>query len=263
MGLGHIQEISEKTIAYLGAFPFEAKATADTRSLINIILADTNPKERYIVLSKHGLDHYVTVSQQELQELNKIPEERKREIYKNCLTLLKASKKSTVVSLLQNILSAFIIPFIDQRLGVVEKWELDECVSRYLFVNNPSDLAKIIQFIENILDVISIYDVKLYRINLNFYASRHQVQQAAFGIISAAKSYFYSKLASFNLNALATIIRKADALRWEGYPDGFIEKVLILSGHFTFRRDPKGIIELSLALPNISEKNIDIQFSSL
>lgn len=249
LGLGHIQEISEKTTAYLGPHPFKPKATLDAGSLIRIALDEANPKERYLILSKLGLDHYCTISQQELQELAKISEERKQESHNSYLTFLKTSRKDILIHLLQNISSAFIIPFIDQRLALVEKWEIDECLSKHLIVNRAGDLSKILNFIQIILDTTSVYESILYKVSSQLYTSRQRVLEDTSQILSTANSYFYGKLASFNLYTLSAAIRKTHALQWKGYPDGFIEKVLLHSGHFFSRRDENGAIELTLAIP--------------
>ena len=246
---GHIEEIHEKIGKLLGKNPFQKKNTLDFEALLKVVLQVIHPKERYILLQRHGLEALCTISSSDLNEAELLLKSATvHKIYTQAIDTCRLQSKHVLLSLLEDITCAFIRPYLEKELGFVLKDELLEYLMLFSTKKDPKMLFSIIDVLQEILSSEFLLRPFLFEVESCVYAQDSKTVAAIEQIVDIALQYFYTHMVHYEFAELSTYIKKELVIRWINFEEGFVEKVLSTLPIFSrFRgQDEKVYIQLSL-----------------
>jgi hypothetical protein len=250
LGLGHLDEIKAKVLAFLGPLPFEKKGTVHFDSLVRLLLSSVDTKDRAFFLNYFHLASIFPLKPAELSELEKWTPEMKHKSYERTLHSLKTNFRGHLIKKFTEITHAFLIPWLHIRQGISCQAELEERLFMLAANKNSQQTKYILQLFEAILDTKNLFSLTLFPIAPTFYASSQAVCHRAEHVQNQAKSYFYTPDICYPFDTLATFLLRDFTQVWAEISREFIEKVIKNSPSFTLRKEitgtPNGIKHASL-----------------
>lgn len=222
LGLGHIDELTDKLATFIGTNPFGLKKAIHWQSLIRLSCQDMEPKERYCFLARYGLEKLYVMSPPDLQEIGRMTSEQIERTIDKCYALLATDELSSYAG---KIVEAFVLPWMRRRDGIALRTEIQQ---RLLSLSEDGDFFWQIQaFLNDVCPLLQLPQVgrDAYACDLTSACEFHQVEELL-------KSYFYQPFCRYPLKKLIYYVRRQLALGAIAVTDRFIEKVINHSSHF-------------------------------
>lgn len=242
LGQGHIEEIKEKIATYLGPFPLSKRTTVDFLSLIRIAFHGVDAKDRYFFLHSFSLGQLFPLKPNELHEIDKWSQEMKEKAFKR---VQSAASKESIATKLDDIITVFVKRWLFDRGGFAKGYELEE---RLLMIGEgirEKEFYNTLKILEMLFGE-SIFQRSLVSIGDDFYVSDVPTANVCARVVERAKSYFYKATTTYPLEKLSILLEREFAILWQGFPEGFIEKLLRQSPMFMLSRNSIGKVFITL-----------------
>ena len=247
MGQGHVDEIQQKLSSYLEGRPLERCTKIDFASWIRSIVAAFDRKKVYVAMEKYNLSDLFSLSPSESVETRRLTLEKKQEwIQEAHSKFQQASICNSVKEQFREVAEVFIKPWMRRRHGFATLQELDERVER-LGLNSAEVVSAMVFFSDLFFDGAFVFDAYLYPLEKGIFCADPWTRENYIQIIQRACSYFYRAQTVYPLDQLVGYLEKEFARLWQGFPDGFILKILRLSPCFRVRKGNAGVLEIRLA----------------
>lgn len=247
MGQGHIEEIKYKLSQYVEGTSLDCSEDIDFSSWLRTLVAALDRKKTSVALQPFHLNDLFPISPLENGEINRLTLEKRQEwIEEMHLQFQQPSRKQSVISHMKEIVDVFIRPWMRKRLGIAMKYELEERLQKTSV--NGTITSLVLQFyshfyynqqfpLHNDLQPVSEH---IYCVDEIVACHYHQIVKKAF-------SFFYKSTIQYPLKQLIQLLEKEFACCWQGFPEGFVEKVLLCDSHFQVRKDPQNILIVTLS----------------
>jgi hypothetical protein len=238
MGQGHVQEIQEKLHAALAGKDPSKAFQIDFAAWLRALFAEAPTKKIYVLLEAYQLQELVPITAAESVEIRRLSEEQRREWKENALATVN---KDLFQDDLKNIVEAFLKPWMNKRLGLVREWELYERLEQVS--DDPEKSPRVLKLLEESLGQrLFLFIPFLESPEGGLLCAERWQLQAYKRVQRCACTYFYAPQVRYTLSHLVDLIERELLRTWEGYPSGFVEKVLRLSQSFEVQRTLHGEI---------------------
>lgn len=244
MGQGHVDEIQQKLNNYLEGRPLTRCTKIDFASWIRSIAAAFDRKKVYTLMEKYNLSDLFSLSPAESVEARRLTLEKKGDwIQEMRIQLQEPMLRETVREQIRKVVNVFIKPWMKRRHGFATQEELEERIERLSI--NPVEAKLAMAFISDIYfdngfpfkEYLLTIDKKIYCINSIVHADYCDV-------VKKASSYFYKPQTAYPLAKLVEYLEKEFSLSWEGFPEGYLNKVLRITPSFSVRKGQLGCLEI-------------------
>lgn len=247
MGQGHIDEIQQKLKSYLDGRALQNCRQVDFCAWIRSLMADADRKKAYVCLELYQLADLLSLSPAENVEVRCLTLEKKQEWIEAALAQFRSEKYRQVVSIDMNrIVNIFVKPWMRQRFGFATQHELLERLEKISENSQVTSLAFNF-FSEVYFDRVSPLNYFLYQVDEELYCADESSARQYRLIVERAHSYFYKSQISYTLPQLVNLLAREFAKDWQGFAQGFLEKVLRQSSRFRTRRAASGQLIIRLA----------------
>lgn len=247
MGQGHIDEVKQKLYQYLDGKSLVPSPSIDFASWLRSIVGSFDHKKVYVLLERFELSDLISLTPAESVEVRRLNLEKKLEWIEEIQgVLLSGHISQTLSEHIKKLADVFIRPWMRRRGGFAKKSEILERLHQI------NETPKLTQPILNFFGSVYFHEgfplePYLYSIDDNLYASDPFVAESYRTVLKKAASYFYNPAVRYALPELIAFIKREEARRWVGYPEGFIEKSLRLATGFRVRKVFSGHLEICLA----------------
>lgn len=231
LGQSHIEEIKEKINAFVGKAPFAYQKTVDWESLVRIITAGLDTKERTCLLARYQLSQLFETSAADHQEIMRLSREQ---IAKTIDQALSKIGTDFVQQSLAVICEAFVRPWLRRRHGFATESEIYQ---RLWQIAAPQRFFwQILSFIKEFAEFAN-----LHKIAPVLYAADARAATDYRAVARCATTYFYQPFARYPLDKLVSLVSREFAATNHGFADGFIEKVLMTCPDFCLQQDAQSL----------------------
>lgn len=247
LGQGHIDEIQKKLQSYLEGKQLDRCTMLEFGSWIRALYAFMDRKKCYVSLESFRLNHLLTLSAAENNEVNRLSAEKKQGWSREILTLLRTEeRKQDVAKDFKKIVDVFVKPWVSSRHDLATNLELMERLHR--ISDRTTKTPDAINFFSSVYfdDQFPICSY-LHKVDENLYSSNVQTVYRYRRMIEKASTYFYNPTVSYDFFHLIQLLTQEFALSWEGFPDGFVEKALRQSPRFRVRKGDNSVLIIRLA----------------
>lgn len=252
VGLGHIDEIRAKVYAFIGSNPFEKKSHVDFEAFLRILFFAIDSKDRYLFLERYQLASFFPLKPNEQHEIEKWGMEMKTKSHERTLETLRKNHLHYIKNKFMEITEVFFKPWLANRSNISCISELNERLFMLSESRVESRFLTIIELIKEILATQNLFDILLVKVPGGIYAKDSHAAHNSTHVIERAISYFYTPFIRFELQKLCHILSQDFAKSWEGFPEGFIEKVLRCASCFAISRSRDGTIWIQQTDPHDS-----------
>jgi hypothetical protein len=247
IGLGHIDEVKNKLQDFLKEKSLYRSRFIDFASLLRAFFAREETKSAHICVRSYELEALFELSAPAMREVSAFEGERKLDQEKRALQSMRLDRnRAWVESWMKDFTEVFLKPWIRARHGLVtinELWERVERVSM-----NPLVARKVIHFFaDGILEKEEILSSQLIQLEPDLYAADSHAKEMYHAAMGKMMTYFYQPTIVYPLKDLEILLERELARKWEGYDEGYIEKLLRYSGRFRVRKGPDETLCCSLA----------------
>lgn len=226
LGQSHIEEIESKISAFLGKHPFKLQTSVDFGSLVRIATSSLSTKDRFCLLARYGLDAlagHTSIEQQEVQRLN---HEQLSKIIETAQIAVLKNGAAFIENALLDISSAYLQPWMMQRLGISTE---SEVLMRLKQLSRDSNFDAVYDFL-----LLFGEPIKLISVCHKVWAS-DQMSQKAYNIVEATSvDFFYQPFTTYPLHTLCHFVTKTLCKAGYGFKEGFVIKVLTHSPRFVY-----------------------------
>lgn len=247
MGQGHIDEIQQKLLHYIQGKPLKQCRMIDFASWIRSLVADQDRKKIYVLMQTFELSELFSLTPAESVEVRRLTLEKRQEWIEEMLLLFQTQpKQQSVISDMRKVVDVFFKPWIRQRLGFATNMDLVERLERMSC--HPQITLRALSFFSEVYYHFG-FPLKdyLHQIDDNLYCADIHVVNDYNRIVDCAITYFYKPDVCYLLDELISLVEREFSRKWEGFPEGFIERVFRLSSLFNVRKGVHGHLEVSLA----------------
>lgn len=247
MGQGHIEEVRQKLHHYLEGRLLTYCTRVDFASWIRSLAASFERKKTYVAMEPYHLSDFFTLSPGESVEVKRLTLEKKQEWVQEIIDELTTQKtKECVLANMRKVVDVFFKPWVQNRLGLATRSELLERMNRISEI--PEVAVNVLSFFGEIYykNDFPIGEY-LYLVDKDLFCSDLSTVQTFERVILKARSYFYRRDVIYPLDDLVSLLEREFAASWQGFRNGFIEKVLRLSHQFHVKKAISGYLEISLA----------------
>jgi hypothetical protein len=240
IGQGHIEEIQHKLNRYIAGRDIRQSYVLDMRSWFVSALAKIPKKKIFVAAEKYGLQDWFPLAISDQAAVKRMSLEDKEIAKREVFEELAADRESALISL-QQVAAAFIAQWMFHRLGIAAEHEILERLER--ICTEPQSLKSGWSFLKD-----AFFRGKpplsfcLNQLGENIYCVDAWHTQAYQRIESIALTYFYKPEIYYSLEQLVQWISRECSKYWEGFPEGFVEKVLRYSPKFNVRKESTGRI---------------------
>lgn len=245
MGQGHLDEIKFKLHQYVDDISLDCSEDIDFASWLRTLIAALNRKKAHVALQSFQLNALFPISPLENSEINRLTLEKRQEWIEEIQLQFKQSLPS-VIEQMKAVTNAFIKPWMRKRNGIALKDELEERLQK-VSVNGKIS-SDVLQFFSyTYFNQQFPLDPFLHPVSANVYCVDEIVAHHYHGIIEKALSYFYKNTIQYSLRQLIQFLERDFACSWQGFPEGFIEKVLLCDSHFHVGKNAQNNLTICLA----------------
>jgi hypothetical protein len=221
-GQSHLLEITDKLTEYTAGKELERAQGIDFGSWIRTLC----PSKRFsLILESYGLESILVGENRELNS---------HEWRLEALQQLRL-KREEVKKRLDELMAVFVRPWMVKRKGLATRDEVIERLEKKAY--EPQLVEPAIQFFEEVFEL----NLGLEEVEKGLYVDDGEAFRE---VVACARSYFRPAIKSYLLSHLISLVEREMARAWQGYEEGFVEKVLCLSSQFSLRKG-----EFSLANP--------------
>lgn len=239
-GQGHIDELFHKLAAYVNGRNTRYSTTIHWDAWLRSICTVLSNKEAKILAESFGLGEAIAIPAYLSGEIRRMKEQEKKSIVQNALkTLRESSVCETVRSRWQEILHAFVVPWVKLRNGVVHREELMErlqCVS--------GDSSYGLKFLEALLGKKAIFDETFSRVEEDLFVLENGCYDR---VLEKAFSYYYKPSLHYRMDELSIWIMRELAKEWMTCSLEDIVKVLSYSASFALFKGEDGVVKVRMA----------------
>lgn len=239
LGQGHVHELEEKLATYLKGKQLKKTTNVDFSALLRASLSHLEPMAMHLIFEKYGLEVLAPKGGEYRGALLGLRNHEKEKIIQRAVDQLQEYSGSLKKQLLR-VSNVFVIPWVKRRKGVATHLEIQE---RWLRIACQKEYAN--QIFALFSDVF--FDRYAWQ-NAQFHLGEENVFCSDIGSLSAyrlvhkyVEGYFYNPDLVYPLDTLVGMIEREAAIKWESFPDGFIEKSLSSSGHFLVHKGSRGL----------------------
>jgi hypothetical protein len=247
IGQGHVQEIRDKLHTYLAGKELSKTTRIDFTSFLRCLTGTMARKTVYVFLQNYDLEELLTLLPSEGMEIRRLQEIKRQEWIQAAFEELQMPERCLFVKeKMSEIAAAVLKPWMRSRLGfatAAELLERLECLSgQFNAVVKSLRLFSDLYFNKTFPFAANLYEVcpGVFSIDLWHKEIFHR-------ITTKASSYFYKSSTYYPLDELVRWINRELAKEWEGFPEGYVEKVLSVSSNFHLRKAGNGKVEILLA----------------
>lgn len=246
IGQGHQDEIAQKLQEYLSGKDTERTYQIDPGSWLRSLCPFEQRKQCYLLLESYGLQELLPLASGENTEVRRLPPDQRQRWRAEGLAFLRsAAVKGSLLKTLRRIFAAFVRPWIQGRKGLATDAEVLERLEKRCLEERTVE-----PFMRLLADIFegSPFAKCLSKADREVYTAEEWQAHAFKQIASCAASYFRGQGQRFVLSHLISLVEREHARIWQGYPEGFVEKVLRLSSLFRVRKGESG--QLMIAFHN-------------
>lgn len=247
MGQGHLDEIQQKLHLYLNGRVLQRCSTVDFSAWMRSLVAALDRKKTYVGVHPYQLSDLFSLSPVESVEVSRLTLEKRQEWMQEALNLFRMDHRSQTVSIdMGKVTNVFVKPWMRRRLGLASEYELTERLQR--ISENSTITQSVLQFFSIVyFDNMFPLNYYLYHVDEGLYCVDEATASLYRSVIKIARSYFYNPQISYSLPQLIGFLEREFACHWQGFPEGFIKKVLQQSPRFRVRKSVKGELVIRLA----------------
>ena len=144
------------------------------------------------------------------------------------------------------VCEVFIKPWMRRRHGLATLEELEERLERLGTIS--MEAVNALTFFSDLFFAGEfVLTSFLYPLEKGIFCSDPWVRENYADIVHRACSYFYWPQTAYPLDQLVGYIEKELGGSWQGFPDGFINKILRMSPLFRVSKGKAGFLEIRLA----------------
>lgn len=247
MGQGHIEEIKQKLQAYTKKKSLSCCQSVDFEAWLRCILPEENHAKHHVLLSNYNLSGMISLNPAENVEVRMLPSDKKQAWMMESLEeFTSQDRKEFCLASMVTICDTFIKPWLRGRHGFGKGYELiDRLESVSVNSERMHDVMRFLQdtFYESVFPLRTLLPVvgeRLFFVDLDVLDTFVLVEKMAL-------TYFYNKEVEYSITELVTWMSKEFALKWKGFAEGFIEKVLRASEKFRTRKGDSDTLIVALA----------------
>lgn len=241
LGQGHIDEIRSKVAQLTCGRELIYNFQLEPESWVQSLFADSDKVGAYLYLKPFSLETLIKLNkEQEVSVKHLFDDQKKQHVQAIDHMLSHSEKKSYIEKKIKEVFSAFILPWVQQRGGLVKSYEVKE---RWLNISNKRLLAgRLWDFLEKVyFSEQDIYGLSLLCIEKGkVYAIDKLALKNYRLIMKIVSSYFYTPEVTYELNDLVRLIGRESSWYWKKFPEGFVEKAILFSGELQKSRSTKG-----------------------
>lgn len=213
----------------------------DFLPLLRSFMSAIDRKKAFLCLKPYHLENHITLTPLEKLEIERLSMEKRADWIQETQRTLRIH--STIKNDLSKIVNVFLKPWISRRLGIATKSEIMERLQKVS--ENPKLTLSIMEFLESTDN--SVY-THLNKVDDRLFCSDDYSAINYSLILEVAHSYLYNSEVCYNLPHLVRLITHEFARNWQGFNEGFVEKVLRRSSHFLIRKQKDNSLIIGLAL---------------
>lgn len=247
MGQGYIDEIQHKLNLYIDGVSLHRSQAIDFVSWLRTLVAALDRKKTALALQSYKLITLFSLSPLENGEVNRLtPEKRHEWIQEMTAQFQMTARNRSVIADMKEIADVFVKPWMRRRLGIAAQHELSERLHK---ASVQADIAS---------DIIHFFSVMYFNNLFPLHPYLQSVDPLIYCVdeISAdhydkvrkkALSYFYKSTTQYPLQHLISLIERECARNWQGFSEGFTEKVLRYSPQFQVRKNAQNVLIVRLS----------------
>lgn len=248
MGQGHIDEVKQKLTSYLQGPLKKQSKHFRFKSVLLALVGDIHPVGMSCILQQYQLESNISLSPEERVACKHLKEKEKASLLHDCLEeMAKQRRRDLLKDIFTSLSTTFLKPWMFSRQGIASKEEVYDFLQKKSL--DPQNALGLWNFLQDYYTQgLCLFDHFLIVLEKGrLYAAEEKGAQRFFRICQLAKSYFYERGLSYPLDELISFLERECALSWEGFPEGFVEKTLSMSGDFLIKREQVGHLYVRLA----------------
>lgn len=246
IGQGHIQEIKEKLELYIDGRPTRQCESVDFSAWVRSLAIELDRKKFFIEMQHYNMCELFSLAPLENVEVNRLTLERKQEWIQQLEVQLKTpSRKMAINQDIENITSAFVKPWMRNRLGLATKNELMERLQR--ISDDPIIAKKALNFFSAIY-YENQFPLKnsLFQVDEDLYCVDQAAATSYRQAVEKALTYFYKPTIQYPLMNLVRMLEKEFSRCWYNFSEGFFEKILRYAPQFRVRKNSDNVLIVRL-----------------
>jgi len=204
----------------------------DFEAWVKSLIPEEERKKCWLVLEEYGLKKMLALSATETVEIKRLSDERRRQWREEGRALFSSER---FLHLWKEAGKTFLLPWIFGRFGIAKEYELEERLEQ-LALNREVMEQALPFFRDLLLQGMDFFGACFPQVERGVYAANGKVANRYRQLMEAAESYFYRKGVRYPFEQLLSLLSRELAKKWEGLPDGFIEKALHFSPAFIVLR---------------------------
>ena len=209
----------------------------DFGSLLRILMGDEERLSVFLLLRPYGLEGLMPLREEEMRVMRRLSI-RQRHVKVSELRYVVRERFGRIGRHLEGILR----DHVHDRLGVVTRKDVEgklEEVGR-----DRSETRAVFRVLEHLFG--AFWGNVIREVEEGVYCLSEQAAHDYALVNSCAKGYFYHKKVSYPISHLVEMVRGEIARRWQGFPAGFVKRVLKVSPSYKVRRQN---VRLACRLP--------------
>ena len=226
MGQGHIEEIRRKIELFIGRPPYALEQSIDLGSLLRLTLLPLDGADRGIIALRCLLQPIVALTAQEAKEAEMSLLRDRDGKFKKALETARVKGAATTLSLLDQIVTGLIRPWIARRGGIIHEQELIQFCYEKSNSEDFESFERIRMLLQNILQTPFLFTSFLCQVEGKIWALTEKEQVQAVQIISDAKTLVGKERDKANLKELARALARCRLTGWEECSSHTIERIL-------------------------------------
>lgn len=227
-----IEEIKKKLELKIGDKQLTDCKYIDFNSWVKSLIPEDNRIKFYLLLEKYKLEYLISLTALMNIELKRLKQEEMHQYIKDAIEqLFSLDRVELVKSYKKLIVEIFLIPWLRERHGIAEEYEIYDFIEQ--LSENISEARLCIDFLSNLYSngVFLFQDALTYN-GKHLYFSDNFIKNAFQMVENRALTYFTHEKDLYELGELSYWIKKEFAVKWVGFCEGFVEKVLKKSSLF-------------------------------
>jgi hypothetical protein len=226
MGQGHIDEIRQRLKEYLRGRAVKQCQTIDLHAWVRSLVPTDYKKKAYALLEAYDLHELISLTPAESVDVQRLTLEKKQEWREEALECFqRPEQRKLFLENLQKVGHIFLKPWVLKRNGIVKGYELVERLER--ICHKERYVHRIIAFFKDVyMDGQELFDCQFSKVEEGLYCADEAIAKEYYKVIVTAQSYFSKSTTSYKLAMLVSLIERELGAEWNGFQEGFVEKVL-------------------------------------
>lgn len=236
MGQGHLEEIKQKLAQYLEGKSVQRCSTVDFHAWIRSLIATFDRKKMFVLFDSYELADLITLNAAEAMEVRRLSPERRQEWVKDAVRMLSGDEiRHEIINNTNSIVNILFKPWVRERFGFATRAELEERLEQ-ISLGQPIAGKTLRLFSELYFDGQFPLGHQFLEIAKDLYGVDQAHCDCYEEIVNRASDYFYKDGVRYYLDELVVYLEKEMALKWHGYREGMVRKVLRISPKFRVRK---------------------------